>query len=131
MGEVQDVFAKLPSELLLKIVSCFIPYDVRTLRYIIIACKDSNRNRLRIAAERVLEDQKAWLLDRWKKIPAKTPAHPGSSYDLMAISEAYIGKQYVRRETIHKSDKWVSLSRQIVMDLETPETILIRLQGLL
>lgn len=99
----------LPVELLFRILSFFGPEDARTLRYVILACHNTDHENLYTVAEKVLQDQRAWLLDRWRKIHTKTSVPLGALPGIESIAEQVIGKQYVRAtEIINNADRWVS-----------------------
>ena len=98
-----------PTELLCRILSTFGPEDIRTLRYITVACLNTDHRNLSMAAEKVLQDQQTWLLDRWRKIYAETSVHSEAPAGIESIAEQVIGKQYVKEEeVIDDSDHWVS-----------------------
>lgn len=103
----------LPPEVLIKILSFLLPDAIRALRYVILACRHTDHKILRNVANELLEDQRTWLLDRWRKIPLTTstrwPEGPPPGIEL--IAEQVIGKQYVdSEEIIDDEDHWVSLT---------------------
>lgn len=109
MSATRLTLADLPAELLFEILSFFVPEDTRTLRYVIIACHNTDHQPLHTAAEKILQSQRAWLLDRWYKIHAKTKVIPQAPPDIESIAERIIGKQYVEAtEVVDPSDYWVS-----------------------
>ena len=103
-------FSSLPDELLPRIFSFFGPEDTRTLRYVTIACHNTNHESLiYAAAENALQDQCAWLLDRWQRIHAKTSLPLGAPPGIELTAEQLTGKQYVKAaEVIDEADHWVS-----------------------
>lgn len=112
---------KLPAELIIKILSLLLPDNVRSLRYVIIACRKTDHEILCTVAEQALNSQRMWLLNRWygiwEETQAKRKSDPGQRLvvhendlsNVQPIAERVIGKQYVQdTEVVDECDKWVS-----------------------
>lgn len=134
MSPSEISLTKLPTELLSKILSFLLPDDFRTLRYVILACHDTDHKILGFVADQLLEDQRTWLLGRWRKLHADTPVLSGSPAGIEKWAEQIIGKQYLdtaedknEAEVINESDKWVShLTSSLVVWLRTEVSKLTR-----
>lgn len=110
MSQISDSFAKLPIELLIEILSQLVPYNVRELRYLVLACPRSSHQIVGTAAEIVLQNQRVWLLDRWWKIYKTLPILPEAVLDVRPVAELVIGKQYVESGPVDERDAWVSVA---------------------
>lgn len=107
-------FADLPVELTTKTLFFLLPDNVRALRYVIVACHNTDHEILCTIAQHVLNSQRKWLLDRWDPIFRETQAVSKTNLEqassLQSIAKQIIGKQYVEdTELINKADDWVSL----------------------
>lgn len=122
MSHTSLSFANLPVELTTKILSYLAPDNVRSLRYVIIACRGTNHEALCGAAEHILDSQRTWLLDRWNQVYEEQQANSRIDSErllsLKSIAERIIGKQYVEAtEVVDRSDHWVSLLASLYIPL--------------
>ena len=111
MSKQSISLADLPTEILSRILSFFTSEDTRTLRFIIVACFNTDHKHLAATAENILQDQRTWLLARWRKILTKTQVLQRLALGIELLAESILGKQYISADdVVEENDQLVLLS---------------------